>query len=134
MAARSMRRRALGAAAALLAVTLVAAGCSADGPRDVQLPSQAEAALPDDVSTQLDEAVRNAMAATASTGAIAGVWSPWSGSWVSAIGTDASGSALTSDMTFRAGDVTRMMTCDVLSAAMMRIVGHTLGRIWRATI
>ena len=114
MAARSMRRRALGAAAALLAVTLVAAGCSADGPRDVQLPSQAEAALPDDVSTQLDEAVRNAMAATASTGAIAGVWSPWSGSWVSAIGTDASGSALTSDMTFRAGDVTRMMTCDVL--------------------
>jgi D-alanyl-D-alanine carboxypeptidase len=114
MAARSMRRRALGAAAALLAVTLVAAGCSAEGPRDVELPTQAEGALPDDVTTQLDEAVRNAMAATASTGAIAGVWSPWSGSWVSAIGTDAAGSALTSDMTFRAGDVTRMMTCDVL--------------------
>ena len=114
MAARSKRRRALGAAAALLALTLVAAGCSADGPRDIQLPAQAEAALPDDVTTQLDEAVRNAMAATASTGAIAGVWSPWSGSWVSAIGTDASGSALTSDMSFRAGDVTRMMTCDVL--------------------
>ena len=114
MAARSTRRRALGAAAALLAVTLVAAGCAAEGPQDVELPTQAEAALPGDVTTQLDEAVRSAMAATASTGAIAGVWSPWSGSWVSAIGTDATGSALTPDMTFRAGDVTRMMTCDVL--------------------
>ncbi len=114
MAARSMRRRALGAAAALLAVSLVAAGCAAEGPQDVELPTQVDAALPDEVTTQLDEAVRSAMAATASTGAIAGVWSPWSGSWVSAIGTDATGSALTSDMTFRAGDVTRMMTCDVL--------------------
>lgn len=114
MAARSPRRRALGAAAALLAMSLAVAGCAADGPRDIELPAQAEAALPDDVTTQLDEAVRSAMAATASTGAIAGVWSPWSGSWVSAIGTDTAGAALSSDMTFRAGDVTRMMTCDVL--------------------
>ncbi len=114
MAARSRRRRALGAAAALLAVSLIAAGCAADGPRDIELPPQAEAALPDEVTTQLDEAVRSAMAATASAGAIAGVWAPWSGSWVSAIGTDAGGTALTSDMTFRAGDVTRIMTCDVL--------------------
>lgn len=114
MAARSMRRRALGAAAALLAMGLAVAGCAADGPRDIELPAQAEAALPDDVTAQLDEAVRSAMAATASSGAIAGVWSPWSGSWVSAIGTDAGGAALSSDMTFRAGDVTRMMTCDVL--------------------
>ncbi|WP_100814668.1 serine hydrolase domain-containing protein [Microbacterium lacus] len=116
MAARWTRRRTLGTTAALLAATLGLAGCAADGPQDVDLPAQAEAALADDVVTQLDEAVRSAMAATASTGAIAGVWSPWSGSWVSAIGTDATGSVLTSDMTFRAGDVTRMMTCDVLYA------------------
>lgn len=116
MAARWARRRALAAGAALLSLALLASGCAADGPQNVDLPEQAAAELSADVTAQLDEAVRNAMAASASPGAIAGVWSPWSGSWVSAIGTDASGAALSPEMTFRAGDITRMMTCDVLYA------------------
>lgn len=116
MAAGWARRRALTGAAALLAATLLVSGCAADGPGDVDLPDQVAQELPADVVTQLDEAVRSAMAASASPGAIAGVWAPWSGRWVSAIGTDASGAALDVEMTFRAADVTRMMTCDVLYA------------------
>jgi D-alanyl-D-alanine carboxypeptidase len=52
--------------------------------------------------------VNFAMAATGSTGAIVGVWSPWSGSWVAGVG-DAS-----VDDAFRVADLTRPMTCDLL--------------------
>src|SRR5690606_4026886 len=41
---------------------------------------------------------------------------PWSGEWVSALGTQGAGddTKVTTDMSFRVADVTRMMTCDVL--------------------
>jgi D-alanyl-D-alanine carboxypeptidase len=55
------------------------------------------------------------MTATGSTGAIVGVWAPWSGTWVSGLGTQGPGGAeVTADLGFRAGDVTGAMTCDVL--------------------
>ena len=58
------------------------------------------------------------MAATGSSGAIVGVWAPWSGSWVEGIGTQriGGGASIAADMQFRAGRITRAMTCDVLYA------------------
>ncbi|MDX2376123.1 beta-lactamase family protein [Microbacterium sp. LRZ72] len=114
MAARSWRRRAWALWGGLAGMGLMLTACSPEVTLDVDVPEQAEQALPDDMSEELDEAVRTAMEATGSSGAIAGVWAPWSGSWVEGFGTDATGADVTSDMTFRIADVTRLMTCDLL--------------------
>jgi D-alanyl-D-alanine carboxypeptidase len=111
-----MRRRALTAAGAVLAAAALLVACAPDTQIEVDAPEQAAAELPEDTRAQLDAAVQNAMAATASTGAIVGVWAPWSGSWVAGIGADAAGTPVDADMSFRVADVTRIMTCDVLYA------------------
>lgn len=115
---RSVRGRVLSAvSAALAAVMLVGlAGCSAETEPQIPLPEQASGDLPAATVEQLDAALDNALAASAASGAIVGVWVPWSGSWVTARGEDPSGRNAATDMVFRAGDVTRMMTCDVLYA------------------
>lgn len=111
---RSRRLTAL-AAAAVLALTLTA--CAPEDEPAVTLPQQVDAALPEATQTELRAAVEHAMAATASSGAIAGVWAPWAGTWVAGLGTTAvDGAEVTPDMTFKAGSVTRAMTCDVLYA------------------
>lgn len=108
-----VRRAAAACAAAGLVIGLAA--CSPGPAVDVELPEQVEGALPAEISGQLQAAVENAMTATGSTGAIVGVWAPWSGSWVEAFGTTGpDGAPVTTDMTFKAGAVTRTMTCDVL--------------------
>lgn len=65
----------------------------------------------------MESAVNTAIAATGASGAIVGVWVPWSGSWVTGLGTVKTGSqqAVTTDMSFRIGAVTREMTCDALA-------------------
>ncbi len=101
-----------------LGLVLSLAGCAADQQVDLQPLAQANVALPDDTVTQLKDAVDFAMAATGSSGAVVGVWAPWSGSWVTGLGTQhpGGGAAVTADMQFRAGKITRSMTCDVLYA------------------
>lgn len=116
MAARGIRRRSAAIAGAVLSVILLAAGCAPDKTLELDLVEQASGGFPDDVSAELDAAVQSAMAATASTGALVGVWAPWSGSWLAGLGTDATGATVTPDMTFRIADLTRLMTCDVLYA------------------
>ncbi|GAA3755004.1 serine hydrolase domain-containing protein [Microbacterium kribbense] len=108
--------RAMAVAAAVIALTLSTAGCSGDPVMANLQPLAPQQHLPADTQAQLKKAVTDAMTATGSSGAIVGVWAPWSGSWVQALGTVAVGSetAVTADMTFRAGGVTRAMTCDVL--------------------
>jgi D-alanyl-D-alanine carboxypeptidase len=109
------RRTAVAMLVALgLVVSLV--GCSADQHVELDLPPQSEGAFPDETTQQLKAAVEFAMAATGSSGAIVGVWAPWSGSWVSGLGTQRpdGGAEVTDDMQFRAGKVTRAMTCDIL--------------------
>lgn len=98
-----------------LASALVFAGCSAPEV-DVEVPAQVEASLPEATTQQLQDAVTHAMAATGSSGAIVGVWAPWSGTWVAGLGTTAhgGGTEVSTDMAFRAARATRMMTCDVL--------------------
>jgi D-alanyl-D-alanine carboxypeptidase len=120
MRAQPTRRRAVAALSAALIVALALAGCSADRQIEIDLPAQADAALPEESVQQLQDAVSHAMAATGSSGAIVGVWAPWSGSWVAGMGTQnpVDGGEVTADMGFRAGRVTRAMTCDVLYAAV----------------
>lgn len=110
---RRLRAAVGGAVALVLALT----GCSASEPEfSYTPPKQVDAKLPADMTAQLQAAVENAMTATGATGAIVGVWVPWSGEWVAGLGTQGVGddTKVTPEMSFRVGDVTRMMTCDVL--------------------
>ncbi|UJP09688.1 beta-lactamase family protein [Microbacterium sp. KUDC0406] len=113
---RSSRRvRAVVGAAAALALILT--GCSAgEATFSYTPPKQVDGHLPDETVDQLQVAVQEAMKSAGASGAIVGVWVPWSGTWVDAIGTQGAGSdaKVTTDMSFRVADVTRLMTCDVL--------------------
>ncbi|WP_343030095.1 serine hydrolase domain-containing protein [Microbacterium rhizomatis] len=100
----------------VVALIVALAGCAAEDRVEVKGPTQVEAALPEATVQQLQDAVTAAMTATGSPGAIVGVWAPWSGTWVTALGTQTpgGGDAVSVDDEFRAGPVTRAMTCDVL--------------------
>ena len=113
-------RRAVAAVSVVLAFALAATACSPTPDVELELPPQADVPLPDATVEQLQGAVTNAMTSTGSSGAIVGVWVPWSGSWVAGLGTQspAEGAAeVSADMQFRAGRITRPMICDVLYAA-----------------
>ncbi|WP_136052291.1 serine hydrolase domain-containing protein [Microbacterium sp. K36] len=112
----SRRWRAAAATAAVLGLVLT--GCSSEGSFSFTPPAQVDATLPDDTVAALQGAVDNALAASGASGAIVGVWVPWSGTWVAATGTQdkAEGGELSTDMSFRIADITRLMTCDVLYA------------------
>ncbi|NYD54170.1 D-alanyl-D-alanine carboxypeptidase [Microbacterium pseudoresistens] len=112
----SSSRRARRAAAAAVALALLLSGCTAEAAPAFTPKAQTEADLPADVQGQLQGVVEKAMAATGSSGAIVGVWVPWSGTWVAGLGTSDGSTPVTTDMAFRIGDVTRLMTCDVLYA------------------
>ena len=73
--------------AGVLAVTFALSACAAASPAVIDLPTQVDGALPEDTTTQLQDAVTFAMAASGASGAIVGVWAPWSGSWVTGLGT-----------------------------------------------
>lgn len=118
MRARRGRRRAAAALAAALAFALAVTGCSAERSVTIDAPAQVQGALPADTVEQLQVAVDSAMAASGSSGAIVGVWAPWSGQWVEGLGTQSPGSteAVSVDAQFRAARVTRAMICDALYA------------------
>ncbi|MBP2437007.1 serine hydrolase domain-containing protein [Microbacterium amylolyticum] len=108
------RGRVLAAGATLVAASVVLAGCT--GQSNDPAPAEITNPLPDDIVSQLEDATTRAMAATGAPGAIAGVWVPWAGEWMTGLGETAPGSGEqpATDMTFRAGEITRSMTCDVL--------------------
>ncbi|WP_433675810.1 serine hydrolase domain-containing protein [Microbacterium gorillae] len=111
--ARAMRRAVTAALASVLAMTVLA-GCTAGDAATVDVPALADGKLPDDTVAQMTDMVTRTAAEFGASGAIVGVWVPWSGSWVAGIGTDSTGADVTTDMSFRIGGVTREMTCDVL--------------------
>ncbi|WP_438354909.1 serine hydrolase domain-containing protein [Microbacterium sp. CJ88] len=115
MRARPRRRRFLAAASVVLAAALALSGCSGVRSVAINTPAQVDAALPDATTQQLQDAVTSAMTTAGASGAIVGVWAPWSGTWVAGLGTQGVGGApVSSDSEFRAGRMTRAMTCDVL--------------------
>lgn len=99
-----------------LVLALVAAGCSATSTVVPKLPAQVNAQFAADTQKQLQDAMTSTMTAVGASGAIVGVWAPWSGQWVAGLGTQstAGGAKVTADMDFRVADLTRAMTCDVL--------------------
>lgn len=116
MRVRPTRGRVALAVAAIAALTLTIAGCTADEKVTLDLPPQVDAAFPEETAQQLQDAIAQAMTASGSSGAIVGVWAPWSGSLVTGVGVESATSSkpVTDDMQFRAAQVTRAMTCDVL--------------------
>lgn len=109
-------RRVRAAIGGALALAIALTGCTgSEAEFSYTPPEQVDAKLPDDVTGQLQAAVEQAIIASGSSGAIVGVWVPWSGEWVAGLGTQGKdGAKVTSDMSFRIADVTRLMTCDVL--------------------
>jgi D-alanyl-D-alanine carboxypeptidase len=109
-------RRWRAAAAGAAAIALILTGCSSEPTVTYTPPPQVDGALPDDMVAQMQAAVENAMASAGAPGAIVGVWVPWSGQWVTGLGSQKPGgeAAVSTDMSFRIADVTRLMTCDVL--------------------
>ncbi|MET0828398.1 MAG: serine hydrolase domain-containing protein [Microbacterium sp.] len=118
MRARPTRRRAALALAAILATSVVISGCAPDAHVEIDVPAQVDAAFPDATAQQLQDAATHAMVAAGASGAIVGVWAPWSGTLVTGLGVESptSSDAVTADMQFRIGQMTRAMTCDVLYA------------------
>ncbi|HET6301560.1 serine hydrolase domain-containing protein [Microbacterium sp.] len=110
------RHRVVAAVAAVVALSLALAGCAVPEQVTVEVPPQVERTLPEETVQQLQSAVEHAMAAAGASGAIVGVWAPWSGSWVAGLGTQSptDGAEVTADMRFRAARITRPMVCDVL--------------------
>lgn len=111
-------RRWRAAAATAAALGLILTGCSSGESFTYTPPAQVEASLPDDTVAEMQAAVDNALVSSGATGAIVGVWVPWSGSWVTATGTQEreGGAELDTEMSFRVANVTRLMICDVLYA------------------
>lgn len=107
--------RAAVASAAVLGLMLT--GCSSEETFTYTPPAQVDGPLADDMVASMQAAVDNALVSSGATGAVVGVWVPWSGSWVTGVGTQGpDGAPIETDMSFRIADVTRLMTCDVLYA------------------
>ena len=117
---RRITGRRIGAlVAGAVAAALVLSGCSGGAAVPSFTPKpQVQSELPSDMRDQIKASVQRAMAASGSSGAIVGVWAPWGGSYVAGLGTVSveDKTPVSTDMSFRVGDVTRLMTCDVLYA------------------
>ncbi|MFH8252773.1 serine hydrolase domain-containing protein [Microbacterium sp. B2969] len=111
-------RRTAGALAGAVALAVALAACTVPAPAPIDLPAQTQGDLPDDTVKQLQDAATHAMAAAGASGAVVGVWAPWSGSWVTGLGTETPGGkdSVSADLRFKVGQITRAMTCDVLYA------------------
>lgn len=112
-------RRVRAAAAGVVALSLLLTGCAPGDSFTYEPPAQVDGSLPDDTVSAMQDAVTHALTASGASGAIVGVWVPWSGTWVTGVGSQkpgGEGGELSTDMSFRIADVTRLMTCDVLYA------------------
>jgi Beta-lactamase class C and other penicillin binding proteins len=108
--------RHLFAASVAVVAALMTSACTGQQVVPVTGPAQSAGSLPSSVEKQLTTAVAAAMKLAGASGAIAGVWAPWSGSWTAAEGSTAhkGGTPMSTQMTFRVGQNTRSMTCTVL--------------------
>jgi len=98
----------------------IAIGMSACAPEPERIDigvDQADGALPADLTTQMQTLTETAMTSIGASGAIVSVSVPWSGEWTAGLGTSGKGGPkVDPSMTFKAVNVTRPMTCDLLYA------------------
>lgn len=108
--------RGIAGAAMLGIVALIATGCTATGSAAAGVHEQVDTPFAKSVEDSLSQALDSAIALSASTGGVAGVWAPWAGEWTAARGKTSieKGAALTLDTHFRIGQLTQGMTCTVL--------------------
>ncbi|TFC78683.1 class A beta-lactamase-related serine hydrolase [Cryobacterium cheniae] len=150
---RRRRRRRQGLPALVLAAALVLTACTAATDASPDASREAAAPFSAEVTARLDAVLSEAKTLSGSTGAIAGVWAPWAGTWVVSPGSVSTTSpgALTPKMRFRIGTNTTALTCTVLlrlveekevrlddpvSTYLPRVVGLdgiTLGQLCRNT-
>lgn len=103
------------ATALLLTGALFLSACTGADARSTD-QNTATSDLPKETADALRDAVKKAMAVSGSSGALAGVWAPWSGNWIGAPGESKAkgGVPMSADMHFRVGSLTKPMTCTVL--------------------
>jgi D-alanyl-D-alanine carboxypeptidase len=113
---RERRSRSAVLLAMLTLSSLLLSGCTASADAKTDGRAQVSTPFPGEISDRLDAALREAMTLSGSSGAIAGVWAPWSGQWQVAPGkTSPDGTTgLSTDMRFRIAANTKSMTCTVL--------------------
>ena len=102
--------------ALVLSAALVLTACTAATDASPAARRQAAAPFSAAVTARLDAVLAEAKTLSGSTGAIAGVWAPWAGTWVVSRGSVSmtSPGALTPEMRFRIGTNTTALTCTVL--------------------
>ena len=74
-------------AAALVTASLALSGCTSNKVETLDTPALAEGNLPAELVASMESVVNTAIAGSGASGAIVGVWVPWSGSWVAGVGT-----------------------------------------------
>ncbi len=97
-------------------VALVLGACTPYADATARLPQQVQGAFPSAIEGRLETAVTDAMKLAGASGALVGVWAPWSGSYTEGLGTTAPkvSDPVTADMHFRIATNTTSMTCSVL--------------------
>lgn len=118
MAARVRHGRRRGAALiGVLAAALATAGCTTPVSPSIDY-EQVGAPYADDVAASLDEVLAEAVRLSGSSGAVAGVWSPWAGSWTGTVGSVSFGEGavgVSAETGIRLATVTTEVTCTVLA-------------------
>lgn len=116
MRVQRAKRRLAAVAAAAIVLALAASGCAPTASVEQAAVVGNGGDFGKDTKKQLQDAVQSAMTAAGASGAIVGVWAPWSGDWVAGVGTQSptNKEPVTTEMDFRVADVTRAMTCDAL--------------------
>ncbi|PPG71190.1 hypothetical protein C5E02_00340 [Rathayibacter rathayi] len=97
-------------------LVLALAGCTPNASLVADAPAQPAS---EELSAALTGLLEETLGIAGATGAVAGVWSPWGGSWEGAVGweSDERTTALTTDAHLRLGTGgTEAMTCDVVVA------------------
>jgi D-alanyl-D-alanine carboxypeptidase len=102
--------------ALVLGAALVLTACTAATDASPTARRQVAAPFSAGVTAGLNAVLAEAKTLSGATGAIAGVWAPWAGTWVASPGSVSTTTpgALTPDMRFRIGTNTTALTCTVL--------------------
>ena len=102
--------------ALVVSAALVLTACTAATDASPEARAQAAAPFSSKVTSRLDDVLAEAKTLSGSSGAIAGVWAPWAGTWVASPGSVSrtTPGALTPEMRFRIGTNTTALTCTVL--------------------